>query len=143
MTLAPYSFGRKILLGYAETLTFGGFSHAGPTTEQLADMSFTMRMYATGSSAPPTADGAGAVVEDVTKVVEVAGPEPGYVSTPRFVVNAAYVLLKAGRPGVMTPSVALTGTDYLARLEKVGITITELSALTASNVSFSLSKKDT
>ena len=105
MTLAPYSFGRKILLDYAETLTFGGFSHAGPTTEQLADMSFTMRMYATGSSVPPAADGTGAPVEDVTKVIEVAGPEPGYVATPRFVVNAAYVLLKAGRSGVMTPAV--------------------------------------
>lgn len=143
MTLAPYSFGRKILLDYAETLTFGGFSHAGPTTEQLADMSFTMRMYATGSSVPPAADGTGAPVEDVTKVIEVAGPEPGYVATPRFVVNAAYVLLKAGRSGVMTPAVALSGTDYLTRLERVGITITELSALTASNVSFSTSKKDT
>jgi len=39
--------------------------------------------------------------------------------------------------------VALSGTDYLTRLERVGITITELSALTASNVSFSTSKKDT
>ncbi|KAG1211554.1 hypothetical protein G6F68_021825 [Rhizopus microsporus] len=55
--------------------------------------------------------------------VVVRGPEPGYVATPRLVLQSALVLLQHERVpcGVFTPSTAFWQTDLIQRLGQVGI----------------------
>jgi hypothetical protein len=65
--------------------------------------------------------------------VTVAGPEPGYVATPVFLVEAAAELLErrmdiclaVGSGGVCTPGQLLLshGGNYVARLQQHGIFI--------------------
>jgi hypothetical protein len=67
--------------------------------------------------------------------VSIAGPEPGYVATPIFAVEAAAELLegrepiaqRAGSGGVCTPGqVLLLQPDrYISRLRHAGIAVTE------------------
>jgi hypothetical protein len=67
--------------------------------------------------------------------VMVAGPEPGYVATPLFLVHAAAELLESrmpialaiGRGGVVTPGLLLLShaDSYIARLQGQGISISE------------------
>jgi hypothetical protein len=65
--------------------------------------------------------------------VTIAGPEPGYVATPIFLVEAAAELLEkrmdiclaVGSGGVCTPGqlLLLHGGGYVARLQEQGISI--------------------
>ena len=65
--------------------------------------------------------------------VEVAGPEPGYVTTPLVLVEAAHELLEnkakirsvVGQGGVCTPGQLLLmhGQSYVNRLQAAGIRI--------------------
>ncbi|KAI9283822.1 saccharopine dehydrogenase [Umbelopsis sp. AD052] len=123
-SLSSTPWGRSLLLKYPEFFSYGLFSRNGPTDQQLQETSFEVTLRAKGySNKAPPAPGAQPNVEITTKV---HGPEPGYVATPRMVVQAALALLEGKQKrdvpvGVLTPSVAFWQTDLIDRLQKVGI----------------------
>ncbi|KAF9976121.1 hypothetical protein BGZ73_009096 [Actinomortierella ambigua] len=128
--LAKFETGRKLLLKYPKFFTFGGFSHEGPTEQQLAETSFSETFFATGYSKAlqeehgNSVEALSQVKPDVEIVTTVSGPEPGYVATPKMVVQAAYTLLleKDKMPnGVLTPATAFADTKLLERLQQNGI----------------------
>ena len=68
--------------------------------------------------------------------VSVAGPEPGYIATPIFVVQAAAELLAnrakiaeatGGQGGVLTPGqlLLMQSDGYVERLKGAGIAVTQ------------------
>ncbi|KAI1315574.1 hypothetical protein EDD11_000649 [Mortierella claussenii] len=126
---ARYEFGRKFLLKHPRLFTMGIFSHEGPSGQQLAETSFSETFYAQGFSKElrdkhPNADALRQVKPDVSIVTSVSGPEPGYVATPKIVVQACYTLLlqKDLVPnGVLTPAVAFGKTLLIERLQEQGI----------------------
>jgi hypothetical protein len=123
-SLSSTPWGRSLLLKYPEFFSYGLFSRNGPTDQQLQETSFEVTLRAKGySSKAPPAPGAQPNVDITTKV---HGPEPGYVATPRMVVQAALALLEGRQKrdvpvGVLTPSVAFWQTDLVDRLQQVGI----------------------
>jgi hypothetical protein len=81
---AKFDFGRKLLLKYPRLFTWGVFSHAGPTDQQLADTSFSQTFYAEGFSKElrdqhPNPEELRKIKPDVSIVTSVSGPEPGIV----------------------------------------------------------------
>ncbi|KAG0329430.1 hypothetical protein BG000_000083 [Podila horticola] len=126
---AKYESGRKFLLKHPRLFTMGIFSHEGPTDQQLAETSFSETFFAEGYSKAireqhPNEGELRQVKPDVSIVTSVSGPEPGYVATPKMVVQACYTLLleKDKVPnGVLTPSLAFAQTDLIKRLEEQGI----------------------
>jgi short subunit dehydrogenase-like uncharacterized protein len=140
MGLAGYEWGRSVLLQYPEFFSFGLFSHAGPTPQQLRETSFNMTFRATGCK-KKTGDGSddGTDAARVTKAEEeevimkasVSGPEPGYVATPIIFIVVAKTLIseygssKANMPrgGVYTPAAAFrTSPTIIQNLVDAGIT---------------------
>lgn len=100
--------------------SFGTFTRAGPTAQQIAETSFTSTLYCKGFTSKDAADNGD---PDAEVKVQVSGPEPGYVTTPICVVNAAYSFLDANDSknipfGVHTPSSAFTKTTFIKRLHK-------------------------
>lgn len=67
--------------------------------------------------------------------MSVAGPEPGYVATPIFLVQAAFSLLeerkaveqRLGPGGAFTAGALLGGTSYIDRLVKAGIRFSDVA----------------
>ena len=121
--LAPWAWGRRLLLALPGLFSGGIFSHAGPSEAQMAETSFTMAFTARGSRGGGGAD-------DAEVRCEVRGPEPGYVATPLLLLGAAFTLLEeragsggggGGGGGVFTPAAAFRGTGLIARLRKLGI----------------------
>jgi short subunit dehydrogenase-like uncharacterized protein len=100
------------------------FSRDGPSDQQLQETSFEILLRAKGyssNSAPSSA-----AEPDVNITTKVYGPEPGYVATPRIVVQSALTLLEGKQKkiipvGVLTPSVAYWQTSLIDRLQEVGI----------------------
>ncbi|KAG0279009.1 hypothetical protein BGZ96_002106 [Linnemannia gamsii] len=127
--LAKYESGRRFLLKHPRFFTLGTFSHQGPTNQQLAETSFSETFYAQGYSKAlrdkhPDPEELRRVEPDVSLVTSVSGPEPGYVATPKMVVQAAYTLLRQKDKvpnGVLTPAVAFGRTDLIDRLQEQGI----------------------
>ncbi|KAF9919449.1 hypothetical protein FBU30_011024 [Linnemannia zychae] len=127
--LAKYEAGRRFLLKHPRFFTMGIFSHEGPTKQQLAETSFSHTFYAKGISKElldqlnnPT--DLTRVSPDVSLVTSVSGPEPGYVATPKLVVQAAYAILQQKDKipnGVLTPAVAFARTNLIDRLQEQGI----------------------
>ncbi|CAG8531626.1 7227_t:CDS:2 [Ambispora leptoticha] len=112
--LAHYSWGRWLLLKFPRVFSLGFFSQEGPTLEQIQQTKFEISFYARGYSKE--------LIETI--VTQVAGPEPGYVTTPISVVQCAFTLLleKTKIPaGVLTCSVAFGKTELLKRLMKNGL----------------------
>lgn len=136
--LAKYEFGRKFLLKHPRLFTLGTFSHQGPSDQQLAETSFSETFFAKGFSADLQAKYTSPeellrVEPDVNIVTSVSGPEPGYVATPKIVVQACYTLLheKANVPnGVLTPAVAFAKTDLISRLQERGIVFSTVQQAT-------------
>lgn len=130
-TLARWPWGRALVLAHPRLFTLGAFSHAGPTPEQRATTRFEMDFFvrgAFGDAAAVAARGSGP--SDARAKVRVAGPEPGYVATPLFLLAACYELLErhsAGtvpaRGGVLTPAFAFRGprSRLRERLTLMGI----------------------
>ncbi|XP_022091289.1 saccharopine dehydrogenase-like oxidoreductase [Acanthaster planci] len=121
--LAKFSFGRKLLEKYPKLFTGGGFSHEGPTREQMDGTTFSFVLNAEGFSAGADND---QTKHDVTMVTKVTGPEPGYVATPIMMVQAGLVILseKDNLPasgGVFSPAAAFSRTRLIERLDKRGI----------------------
>ncbi|KAG0380327.1 hypothetical protein BGX24_009005 [Mortierella sp. AD032] len=127
--LAKYEAGRRFLLKHPRLFTLGTFSHEGPTKQQLAETSFSETFYAQGYSKElrdkhPNLEELRRVQPDVSLVTSVSGPEPGYVATPKLVVQAAYALLQQKEKipnGVLTPAVAFARTTLIDRLQEQGI----------------------
>lgn len=128
--LARFAWGRKLLLAFPRFFTRGLFSHEGPTPQQLRDTTFAMHFFVRGywartaatllqqphAPAPPE--------HEVSAVVRVMGPEPGYVATSDMLVTCARTLLEertalAVPPGVYTPGAVFRGgTSILRRLQQ-------------------------
>ncbi|KAF9351916.1 hypothetical protein BGX26_010151 [Mortierella sp. AD094] len=135
---ASYEFGRKLLLKHPRFFTFGMFSHDGPSKQQLAETSFSETFYAEGFSKElrdkhPDAEELRKVKPDVSIVTSVSGPEPGYVATPKMVVQACYTLLLQKNlvpNGVITPAVAFGKTRLIERLQEQGIVFSTVQQAT-------------
>lgn len=83
--LAKYESGRRFLLKHPRLFTLGTFSHEGPTSQQLAETSFSETFYAQGYSKElrdkhPNPEELRRVQPDVSLVTSVSGPEPGNLS---------------------------------------------------------------
>ncbi|KAI8333901.1 saccharopine dehydrogenase [Chlamydoabsidia padenii] len=118
--LASSPWGRQLLLRYPEQFSAGVFSKDHLTLEQLQQTSFEIILRSKGYQTNSL---------DAEMTVAVRGPEPGYVATPRIVVQCALTLLKhtdAIPHGVLTPSVAFWKTDLIDRLVKVDITFNQV-----------------
>ncbi|KAI9255305.1 Saccharopine dehydrogenase [Sporodiniella umbellata] len=120
--LAGSHWGRQLLLKHPELFSAGIFSKEHPTQTQLDQSSFEIVLrskgYDTLANAGPT------VQPNRSLKVVVKGPEPGYIATPRLVLQSALVLLDSRHPiarGVLTPSTAFWQTDLIQRLGHVGI----------------------
>jgi short subunit dehydrogenase-like uncharacterized protein len=121
--LCKTRFGRHLLEKYPETLSFGFVSKTGPSRKQIEGSSFRFTLVGLGYEAE-TGGASGADVGPPTKriVTSIIGPEPGYVTTPICVVQAAYVVLKEQdklpkEGGVFTPGAAFAETTILDRLQ--------------------------
>ncbi|KAG0327678.1 hypothetical protein BG004_002714 [Podila humilis] len=125
----PVQFSAYICIPTFKVLATMIMAHEGPSDQQLAETSFSETFFAEGYSKAlqeryPNAGELRQVKPDVSIVTSVSGPEPGYVATPKMVVQACYTLLleqdKVPR-GVLTPAVAFGKTDLIKRLEEQGI----------------------
>ncbi|KAG2177227.1 hypothetical protein INT43_007884 [Umbelopsis isabellina] len=122
-TLSSAPWGRNLLLKYPEFFSYGVFSRTGPSDQQLKDTSFEILLRGKGYSSKFPASGAEPDVDINTKVY---GPEPGYVATPKIVVQSAIAMLDGKKErivpvGVLTPSVAFWQTPLIDRLQDVGV----------------------
>jgi hypothetical protein len=121
--LAGSPWGRNLLLGHPELFSHGLFSKEHPTQTQLDQCSFEIILRSKGYDHQPTPG------EAPNKTINVVarGPEPGYVATPRIVLQCAMAILNNKKEGyvpsgVLTPSTAFWETDLIDRLRYVGIT---------------------
>jgi short subunit dehydrogenase-like uncharacterized protein len=132
--LASKEWGRRLLLKYPAFFSFGGFSHQGPSEEQLQQTRFEIVNFAKGveysndnnsnaPSSPPSH-----VMKERSVVTSITGPEPGYVACSIFIVAAAIVMLeeieKLPPPGVWTPGMLLINTSYIERVRRRGVEFT-------------------
>jgi hypothetical protein len=151
---ARWKWGRRLLLSFPGFFTYGMFSHEGPTAEQRAATSFSMTFYVKGysqklaaavlanpqlpatkpspsSSSTTTTKAPLLPRPDVEAVVRVAGPEPGYVSTPKILLSAAFTILNDQLPfrgGVLTPAAAFRDTRIIDRMRALGIDVSVTQA---------------
>ena len=124
MTLASFEWGRNALLQYPEFFSYGLFSHAGPTEQQLKETSFSMDFRIKGYSKTSA--------EDTMEMKAcVSGPEPGYVATPIIFIVLAKTLLSEyasgsmPKGGVLTPAAAFRNSPtIIGSLNEAGITFT-------------------
>ena len=89
-TLARWKWGCHMLHARPELFSGGVFTSKGPTKEELEKGGFTTFVTAFGVHHIPGTKG------QVARV-KIAGPEPGYVATPRLIVALALTLLDAGK----------------------------------------------
>ena len=133
--LAKKEWGRKLLLAFPRLFSFGYFSHAGPSPQQMAEASFEMRNFASGYSqgAPGVGEGAEATQRpDLHITTRVAGPEPGYMACSIFIVAAAVTMVEERKKlpkegGVYTPAFLLKDTTYIDRLKARGIAFEQIT----------------
>lgn len=128
--LASSPWGRQLLLRYPEQFTAGVFSRDHPTPEQLQQTSFEVILRSKGYQSLTTTNiNPTQTPLNAEMTVVVRGPEPGYVATPRIVIQCALTLLHHTDvipSGVLTPSAAYWKTDLIDRLSKVDITFEQL-----------------
>ncbi|KAI8985834.1 saccharopine dehydrogenase [Pilobolus umbonatus] len=123
--LASSPWGRNLLLSNPEKFSGGLCSKEHPTQTQLNETSFEIILRAKGYDQSVTPDAS--IEPNVTEKVVVRGPEAGYVSTPRLVLQCALSVLNNKKlgyipNGVLTPSTTFWETDLIERLRYVGIT---------------------
>ncbi|ORX60648.1 saccharopine dehydrogenase [Hesseltinella vesiculosa] len=128
--LAASPWGRQLLLAYPETFSAGVFSRDHPSQEQLDQTSFEITLRSKGFQTLTMPSDAAHQDLNAGLTAVVHGPEPGYVATPRIIVQCALTLLSNndnGRipVGVLTPSAAFWNTNLIDRLQEVGITFEE------------------
>ncbi|KAI7855145.1 saccharopine dehydrogenase [Circinella umbellata] len=127
--LATTPWGRNLLLKHPEFFSKGIFSKQNPTNEQLRQTSFEITLLTKGyqTKTIPVDNHE----PDCHVKVMIRGPEPGYIGTPRIVLQCALALLHGKKKGqvpvgVLTPSAAFWNTDLLKRLPSVDITFEEV-----------------
>lgn len=125
--LAQFSWGRWLLLRFPRVFSYGLFSRAGPTEQQMAQTRFEMRFighgYAQGTPSMPNAE------PDQHVHVSIKGPEPGYIATPIIMVQTALTLQQErercqtamGQGGVYTAGALFGETTLIQRLSKAGV----------------------
>ncbi|XP_041792767.1 saccharopine dehydrogenase-like oxidoreductase [Chelmon rostratus] len=121
--LAKFSFGRNLLIKYPEFFSFGLFSKAGPSREQMETSSFQFAFFGEGytEGQDPSQGKPNAKIRTL-----VRGPECAYVATPIAMVQVALTILteSAALPktgGVYTPAGAFAKTTLIDRLNKHGV----------------------
>jgi hypothetical protein len=115
--LCKFKITKDLMLKYPRIFSFGIFSHQGPTKQQMKETSFSSVFLAQGYAK----DNQSGINLDAKHSIwaRVKGPEPGYVTTPICVVNAALTILANKKKasilptGVVTPSVAFRKTDLV------------------------------
>ena len=122
--LASKSWGQRLLLRYPKFFSGGAVSHEGPSEEQMEDTSFVLTLFGFGHSDSCGEDEK--VQFDRKVTVKVAGPEPGYVATPIFMVQCGLIAVKEmnklpGTGGVFTTASAFSNTTIFERLQNRGI----------------------
>uniref|UniRef100_A0A0G4HUL4 Saccharopine dehydrogenase NADP binding domain-containing protein n=1 Tax=Chromera velia CCMP2878 TaxID=1169474 RepID=A0A0G4HUL4_9ALVE len=129
MTLAKFSLGRSLLLQYPGFFTNQFFTREGPSEEQMAETSFWIDIFASGTSAAvsdPSADLSGQIDKHVK--VTVKGPEPGYIATSSFLCCAALAVLREkgsriASGGVLTPGFAFEDSRLFELLQQRDVSI--------------------
>ncbi|ESO84484.1 hypothetical protein LOTGIDRAFT_222130 [Lottia gigantea] len=114
----------SILLKFPSLFTGGLVTKGGPSKKQIEETSFSMTFYGQGYDskiADVEVQHENAPSKKI--VTKVVGPEPGYVSTPICLVQAAVVLNKEksklpSTGGVYTPGAAFQNTSLIDRLDK-------------------------
>lgn len=125
--LASFGIGRYILETFPGLFTFGMVSNKGPSSKQIKGTSFSYTFFGSGY-ASKLEDPSAQHEEKPDKqiVTKVTGPEPGYVTTPICLVQAAYTLLNEEESlpesgGVFTTGAAFAKTKLIDRLLKSNI----------------------
>ena len=111
--LTGFSWGRKMIINYPYVMSIGGFSHEGPSKEQVENAVFEI-------------DFTGKSMDGEVIYTKVMGPDPGYIGTAAMVSTAAVTILEdleklpAGG-GVMTTAYAFRDSGIYERLAKRGV----------------------
>ncbi|OQR83864.1 saccharopine dehydrogenase-like oxidoreductase [Achlya hypogyna] len=121
-TLGQFTAGRQLMIKYPAFFTAGAFTHKGPTETQMAKASFTHHCIARGYKDAAQNEGR----LDYEVVARLDGPEPGYVATPIFMVEAALCVVRdvaEGKlpRGVATPGVAFKNSALISQLQARGM----------------------
>ncbi|XP_042322493.1 saccharopine dehydrogenase-like oxidoreductase [Sceloporus undulatus] len=129
LIFAKFNCGRKLLIKYPEFFSRGYFRKEGPTEKQIEGTSFEMIFLGEGYSLGKDPQQG---KPDVKICTRVKGPEPGYVATPRAMVQAGVTLLKdksslPKKGGVYTPGAVFSKTKFIDRLNKHGIEFSVIS----------------
>jgi len=128
--MTSFSFGQSLLMKYPHIFSFGTFRKGGPSKKQIDATSFSMTFVGHGyDNVEKDRNGQ---KPNKTVVTKVAGPEPGYVTTPICMVQCGVALLKSQDKiclagGVLTPGAAFWNGDLIERLEKRNIKFTKVS----------------
>nr|XP_053650130.1 saccharopine dehydrogenase-like oxidoreductase [Cherax quadricarinatus] len=128
--MTSFVFTRNLLLKYPELFTFGLFTRKGPKRSDLSGLKFCVTLTGKGwDKKLEDPDEQYTQPPNITKVVQVKGPDPGYNSTAIFATQSAMTILKEkdklpGKGGVYTPAAAFLKTDLCSNLEKNGISFT-------------------
>lgn len=129
LNLAIFAFfkcGRKLISKYPEVLTFGVFSHEGPTDAQMAGTSFTFKSRGRGFSSEEALK---AEKEDMEIITQIDGPEMTYHATPVVMIQSGLTILQETDKlpeggGVYTPGAAFYKTTLIDRCNQHGVKFT-------------------
>ena len=116
--LAQFEWSRRMLLKHTDRLTFGSFSHQGPTAQQIMETSFTTTIFMHAKSSENNND------ETVQCRVVVRGPEMAYATTPICAVNCALTMSRQKQnipAGVLTSATAFHRTNLIEMLQADGL----------------------
>eukprot|EP00298_Acanthocystis_sp_HF-20_P013225 c20260_g1_i2.p1 GENE.c20260_g1_i2~~c20260_g1_i2.p1 ORF type:complete len:250 (+),score=91.38 c20260_g1_i2:133-882(+) len=126
--LMKFAFGRKLLLDFPQFFTYGAFQKTPPKEEDLEHVVFQSTFIGKGYSDKSKVGGP----ENLEVLTLFSGPEPGYLATSRILIhsyravttfNEAQQEEKDKKTGVLTPGIAVWGTDLLTRLRSSGFVI--------------------
>ncbi|RDD47010.1 Saccharopine dehydrogenase-like oxidoreductase [Trichoplax sp. H2] len=122
--LSGYKFGRYLLLTFPGLFSNGIFRRGGPSQKQIDGTTFSLTFYGYGfKDKNKSSEGA---TPDTRFVTKVSGPEPGYVTTPICMVQAAIAILEErdllpSTGGVFTPGAAFRKTNIIKKLNDRGL----------------------
>ncbi|CAG0914768.1 unnamed protein product [Notodromas monacha] len=129
--LAKIPFARDFLANNPKLITFGAFSDEGPSKSQIEGCRFSEILIGTGWDEKLPRNVSHQQEPNTTKILEVAGPDPGYVGTSICLVQSALTILKEknklpSQGGVYPPGAAFAKTSIIQNLQKNGVTFTFL-----------------
>lgn len=120
------SFTRKLITDYPKCFTFGIFSKEGPTRKQLEGLSFATEIVGKGWTAPANAKNPTSP-PDRTLTCLISGPDPGYETTSRCMIQSALSIIDESDKipftgGVLSPGFAFRRTSIRERLNRHAVT---------------------